>query len=452
MYTVSKDTTVNGESIRKAIKANEEKSTLRNRLWKYYLGKHDISGRDKLPGLKNNRIVVNHAKYIVDVNVGYLLGNPVEYQAEEGINIDPVVEAYKKQTIADADNEIAKKVSAMGEAYDYTFISEGTTDPKTKSIDPRNAIMVYDDTFEHNELFAVMYSSCNEDEYFDVLVADKNHLYTFSKDLTQTGIDEHFFGQVPVTHYKNNPECLGDFEPVLTLIDAYNLLQSDRINDKEQLVEAVLVMYGFGLTKTQKAELKKSGVMGGIPLEARAEYLTKELNEADADVLRKVIEADIHKISMTPNLSDDNFVGNSSGVAIRYKLLAFEQNIKNKERYFERGLLKRFAVVNTYLNHLNSSNSIVEIYKVDAVFKRNLPQNDVETSQIVSNLTGLVSQEVLISQLSFIDDASKEVKKVSKENVDKANAGGNEGFGTNKTNEEASKDSKKDSAKSKTVK
>ncbi|MBR0457720.1 MAG: hypothetical protein IJJ26_00650, partial [Victivallales bacterium] len=31
-------------------------------------------------------------------------------------------------------------------------------------------------------------------------------------------------------------------------------------------------------------------------------------------------------------------------MAISYKLLAFDQNIKNKERYFERGLMERFRL------------------------------------------------------------------------------------------------------------
>ena len=68
------------------------------------------------------------------------------------------------------------------------------------------------------------------------------------------------------------------------------------------------------------------------------------LQENDVDVLRKNLESDIHKISMVPNMSDENFVGNASGVAIKYKLLAFEQMTKNKERYMEKGLKERFKL------------------------------------------------------------------------------------------------------------
>ena len=175
--------------------------------------------------------------------------------------------------------------------------------------------------------------------------------------------------------YKNNPEYLGDFENVISLIDAYNTLQSDRINDKEQLVDAILLFYNMSISSDQAEEIKRSRMISEIPPEGRAEYLVKQLNESQVDILRSNIEKDIHKISMTPNMSDENFVGNSSGVALRYKLLAFEQNIKNKSRYMEKGLKERFKLYNNFLN-VNSKMEIIPIEEVDVVFTRNLPTND----------------------------------------------------------------------------
>lgn len=117
---------------------------------------------------------------------------------------------------------------------------------------------------------------------------------------------------------------------------------------------------------------------------------------------------------MVPNMSDVNFVGNSSGVAIRYKLLAFEQNIKNKERYMEKGLMERFKLYNNFLV-TKSKMSEVPVEEVDAVFRRNLPSNDFETSQMITNLSDVVDTETLISQLSFIKDASEIVEAKKKE-------------------------------------
>ena len=85
--------------------------------------------------------------------------------------------------------------------------------------------------------------------------------------------------------------------------------------DRERLVDAILAFYGINLTKEQRIALKESRTLAGIPADAKVEYIVKNINEAYADVLRSSLLSDIHKISMTPDMSDQNFAGNSSGVA-----------------------------------------------------------------------------------------------------------------------------------------
>lgn len=177
-------------------------------------------------------------------------------------------------------------------------------------------------------------------------------------------------------------------------------------------------MYGMDFDDEQAEMLKESRMLANLPTDGKVEYLVKTLQENDVDILRQNIEADIHKISMVPNMSDENFVGNSSGVAIRYKLLAFEQNIKNKERYMEKGLMERFKLYNNFLV-TKSKMQEIPIEEVDAVFKRNLPSNDLEISQMINNLADFVDAETLISQLSFIKDASEIVELKKKEDESK---------------------------------
>ena len=422
MYTIPKNTKIDNKVINDAISYNERYKDRLKKLADYYMGKHDIINRTREnDGVKNNKVIINHAKYITDTNIGYLLGNPVDYQVGKDENdkplydIQPLLDAYKKQTINDLDSEIAKDVSIFGYQYEYVYTNE-ESEPRSCEIDNENAIIVYDDTVEHKKLFGLIYRPIYEGEkfkYWDIIfVDDKKEVHYTSTDkvLTKEGQEkDHSFGKVPLICYKNNPEILGDFEPVISLIDAYNLLQSDRVNDKEQLVDAILCLYGMDFDDQQAEQLKEYRMLANIPSDAKAEYLVKQLNENEVDVLRKTLETDIHKISMVPNMSDVNFVGNSSGVAIRYKLLAFEQNIKNKERYMEKGLMERFELYNNFLKTMSKMEE-VPIEEVDAVFKRNLPSNDFEISQMINNLSDLVDKETLISQLSFIKDASEIVK------------------------------------------
>jgi SPP1 family phage portal protein len=448
MYTLPKDTKIDCQIINDVIKYNERFKGRYDKLFNYYIGKHDILDRKKEnDGVKNNKVMINHAKFITDTNVGYLLGNPVDYQVgvdretkKPLYDIQPILDAYKKQTINDLDTEIAKDISIFGVQYEYVYANENA-EPRSCELDNRNTIIVYDDTVEHNKLFGINYRKIYEGEtfkHYEIIYADKNVKRTYistDKNLTMQGDEEpHAFGDVPFIEYKNNPEYLGDFEEVISLIDAYNILQSDRVNDKEQLVDAILCMYGMDFDDEQAKMLKDSRMLANIPADGKVEYLVKQLNENEVDVLRKTIETDIHKISMVPNMSDANFVGNSSGVAIKYKLLAFEQNIKNKERYMEKGLMERFKLYNNFLV-TQSKMQEVPIEEVDAVFKRNLPSNDLEISQMINNLSDHLSSETLISQLSFVKDASEEVELKKAEDETKPTDNYNEAFKENEIND-----------------
>jgi len=422
MYTIPKEKPITKEVVEDVIRYNETQRTRYDVLKRYYLGDHDILNRYKSETLKNNRLVINHASYIVDTNVGYLLGNPVDYMSDYDIN--EILECYKQQTINDLDSEIAKNVSIYGTQYEYVYANE-EAQPRSAVVDNRNAILVYDTTLEHNKLFGVIYRPIYDGlnfQYYDAIYLDKEVIrhYKLSGALILLEEYQHNFGDVPLIQYKNNPDLIGDFEKVLTLINAYNLLQSDRINDKEQLVDAILCMYDFDFTAEQHEMLKESRVLASIPATGKVEYLTKVLHEADMDILRKNIEQDIHKISMCPNMSDENFSGNSSGVALRFKLLPFEQATKNKERYFEKGLMNRFKLYNTFLSKASRMPEI-PVFEVDAVFKHNLPTNDLENSMMIKNLQGIVDNEMLISQLSFVKDASEVIQKTEKNELDKQN-------------------------------
>lgn len=423
MYALPAGTQITGQIIQDVIAYNEKRRARFDKLANYYIGQHDILDRTKADTLPNNKVMINHAKYIVDTSVGYLLGNSVSYQATDGIDVQPILDSYKRQTIGNLDTEIAKDLAIFGIQYEYVYADENAQ-PVSAELDNRNTIIVYDTTLQHNKMFAVNYrpvklAGSSKVDHYDVLVVDKEMIYNYtltgSELVASSDPQPHAFKAVPVIEYQNNAEYLGDFEPVISLIDAYNIMQSDRVNDRQQLVDAILVAKNFKFNAAQLSDLKQSRLISGLPENATIEYLVKSLNEADTDVLRKNLEADIHKISMVPNMADENFAANSSGVAIRYKLLSFEQATKNKERYFERGLMERFKLYSNFLASTSVISNAVSIEDVDAIFRRNLPSNDFETSQMINNLVGLVDKSLLASQLSFVQDAQETVDLASQE-------------------------------------
>lgn len=228
----------------------------------------------------------------------------------------------------------------------------------------------------------------------------------------------HYFGNVPIIEYRNNKLCIGDFEQQISLIDAYNKLMSDRVNDKEQFVEALLVIYGslMGDDSEEVSEvmkiLKENGLLE-LPADARAEYISRTFDENGMEVLRKAIKEDIYTFSHVPNLTDENFVGNSSGVAMEYKLLGLQMITGEKEKYYKKGLKKRIEL---FCNYLNLKAIAINPNNVKITFTRKLPKNLNELAQMIADLSGKVSTETLIEQLPFVEDATSEVEKVKQEN------------------------------------
>ena len=228
----------------------------------------------------------------------------------------------------------------------------------------------------------------------------------------------HYFGNVPIIEYRNNKLGIGDFEQQISLIDAYNKLTSDRVNDKEQFVEALLVIYGtlMGDDNEEVSEvmkiLKENGLLE-LPADARAEYISRTFDENGMEILRKAIKEDIYTFSHVPNLTDENFVGNSSGVAMEYKLLGLQMITGEKEKYYKKALKRRIEL---FCNYLNLKAIAVNPNNVKITFTRQLPKNLNELAQMIANLSGKVSTETLIEQLPFVEDASSEIEKVKQEN------------------------------------
>lgn len=230
----------------------------------------------------------------------------------------------------------------------------------------------------------------------------------------------HYFGKVPLNEIYNDGQRQGDFEQVISLIDAYNTLQSDRVNDKEQFVDSLMYIKGqiLGETDDEKAEtysdIQRNRVVE-LSQDGEIGFLTRQFDEASVEVLRKSIVTDIHKISGVPDMSDDNFVGNASGVAMKYKLLNLEQITKTKERYFTEGLRYRLECLS---NIIGIKGGYIDPKQIDITFTRSLPQNELELSQVVATLDGKVPQETLLSLLPFVKDPQSAAEELRKQKQD----------------------------------
>lgn len=404
-------------------KSIERFSTLKD----LYDGKHAILDRSKVQtDLANNKLMINHAEYITDFATAYFMGNPIKYtfpEEETRTDDDSLLQAFRKANITQVDTELARDLSIFGIGIEYVYQDkEGNT--KSTNLDPRTAFLIVDDTVEENTLIGIHRIKKRDEENKEIVEVIKaitdNTVYTFEfKNNVLNLINEevNIFNQVPMIEYWNKVNKKGDFESVISLINAYNLLQSDRVNDKEQYVDSLLVLYGTlaGDNSEEKLktarELKRLGLLE-LSEGDKVEYLSKTFHEADVELLKKSIIEDIHKISKVPNLTDENFAGNSSGVAMKYKLLGLEQLAQTKEEYYRIGLKERIKL---YANILNIKMISIDVDNIEMTFIRSLPVNELEIAQLITYLNNVVSQKTLLSLLPFVEDVDSEIERVEEQ-------------------------------------
>lgn len=399
---------------------------------RYYETKNDILQRQMADATKpNNKIANAYANNITSTLVGYFMGEPVSYAAQDDSLLKELNLLFEYNDEADENAELAKNASIFGVAYELLYMEqqdEGMGRPMLRfcTIDPRECIPIYDDTIAHDLIAFIRYYT-NKDiltnkEILSVeLITDKE---TKRYEATTTGglalIEEipHYFGAVPVAIYKNNEELMGDFEPVISLIDAYDMMESDTVNDFDYFVDAYLALYGFTADSDDIIKMKENRVLL-MDEGTNAEWLIKNAPDTNIENMKDRLDKDIHKFSHCPDMNDENFAGNASGVAIKFKLLGTENLISIKERKFKRGLQQRLELI-SFAQGLMGTNW--DWRAIDIIFRRNIPADLNDIANIVNTLTGIVSNQTLLGQIPFVDDieaeedrlqAEQEVKKMN---------------------------------------
>ena len=98
---------------------------------------------------------------------------------------------------------------------------------------------------------------------------------------------------------------------------------------------------------------------------------------------------------------------------MEYKLFGLQMITGEKEKYYKKGLRRR---IDLFCNYLGLKAININKNNIKITFTRKLPKNLNELAQMIANLSGKVSNETLIEQLPFVEDASNEAEKVKKEN------------------------------------
>ena len=365
----------------------------------------------------NNKIANAYASYITDTLVGYFIGEPISYTSNDDVLLQDLSMIFEYNDEADENAELAKNASIYGVAYEMLYLSEEDKMIRFKALNPKEIIPIFDKTVEQNLMSVIRYyedyNVVDDKTYTLVEVIDNTMVRRYKMDNSFLLLEEypHYFGMVPVAIYKNNEEERGDFENVISLIDAYDKMESDTLNDFEYFVDAYLALYGFTAEPEDVARMKENRILL-MDEGTSAEWLIKQTSDTYVENMKNRLDADIHKFAKCPNMSDKEFASNASGVAIKFKLLGTENLVSIKERKFKRGLQQRLELMSMINSVLREG---FDWRAIDIIFTRNVPSNDSDIANMVNTLKDIVSEETLLAQIPFVENVQDELERLKQE-------------------------------------
>ena len=321
-------------------------------LKRMYKGVEDITKLEFENLSIDNQVHSNLAAMIVHNATNYFIGKPVTHSFSDNFknsgNDNIITEINRTSKEKKENKTLAKDASIFGVAYELINYEK---DKKMyfKRLDPMNTFLVVNDFVFKEEIAYITYEKVfvNGKYIKKGYCYTKDNIYTFDNGSNSFKIIEtipNVLGEIPVVIFPNNDEWTGDFEFVTELLNAYNKLISCSFDDFESIANALLVVYNALLDKEDEEKLRSSRMVSLLSQdgqnEVKAEYIYKKLDTASFKEMRTALKEDIITITNVPDLNDENFAGNQSGVAISYKLIGFENLRANKQTYFDDAILK----------------------------------------------------------------------------------------------------------------
>lgn len=416
---------------------------------RYYEVKTEILNRTMTDGKPNNKLAHGFCRYITNMATSYFAGKPIRYlftkedeDAEEETEFykKAVLDVFKANYIDSLNFEVAKEASKKGIGF-YLIFSNEDADIRIKKMDAETIIPIYSTSLdEFLEAAVHIWSEYDINgsltvEYADVY--DEEKIYHFQRKSGEIVYSEgappedHMMGDIPVIVVWNNEEQLGDYEPVITLNDAYDNAQSNTANDMDYFTDAYLCITGAssmledGLTGDEESDdgekaarnLRKNRLLF-LDEHGQAQWLTKNVNDTANENYKDRLYRDIFFLSQVPALTDESFSGNLSGIAIKYKMTGLEELAIMKENRMRSAQTKMLRIVTHFLNTKMNKNWDPDV--IEQKYDRNFVDNISDIIADVRNIDGIVSKETQLDMMphSVVSDTVAELERLQKEAVE----------------------------------
>lgn len=323
-------------------------------LWNYKKGDQPILYRKKV--VRDdivNKVVENHAWEIVRFKNGQTYGEPIQFvslKKEDSINkaVDKLNDYMRAVGKATKDINSGEWTSAVGTGYKAVQKTKrGSVVPfRIVTPTPMNTFIIYSRYTEEPVLAVQELKDLNGERY--LLCFSDTHEYRIKNSaLMVLGKDKegnelksrlHAFGTIPIVEYPNNQDRISDIELVITMLDAINNMQSNRMDAIEQFVQSWIKFVNCEVDEETFKKMKMLGALvvksnNGIDNKADVDVMSQELNQTQSQVAKDDIWNNVLSISAIPNKQGNTGGDTQGAVELRNGWDFSKQAAKLKDPY-----------------------------------------------------------------------------------------------------------------------
>ena len=393
------------EVLRQALKDHAVNQGDIQYLWDYYRGKTPILTKTKeVRESINHKICVNRANEIVTFKRGYGFGEPIQYISRGTTDdiSDEIAELNEQMFLAGKqaeDSALAEWLYVCGLGMRMALPGKDADEPvHVYTLDPRHSFVVRYNGLGEPVVMGVktiirqdgntrVHSVYTKDMYFEI----ENEMIIKEKSRA------HVLGMVPIFEYPANKARLGSFEVCLSLLDALNEVESNRLDDVEQFVNSFLALLG-GTIDEETAKKLDEHKMLCLPEGVDAKYLSAALQQNDIQVLADNLYSAILTICGIPNRNGGSSTSDTgSAVIMRDGWESAEAQMKSVELEFKRSEKEFLRLVLRILRDMTGLE--LNLKNVEIKFSRRNYDNLQTKSQV---LTTLLNSPKVHPQLAFV--------------------------------------------------
>lgn len=414
IYTNAEEITAENISdvLTQAYSTHQANVTQIDYLYNYYKGNQPIYSREKT--IRDdiiNIVCENRAKQIVDFKVGYQFSEPVKY-ISTGINEERATEDIAKlntwmsmEEVESKNVEVGEWQAICGTAYKMGLQKENVFEDEAPFLvyvpEPQKTFVIYSSGLGHKPMAGVYFVENSENEtIFNVYTETEYFKLNGTDEIIERGVNG--LGRIPIVEYPANNARLGAFEAVITLLDALNELDSDRVDGVEQFIQSLVIALNCEFEEGQTfSDIVKSGIVSLKSVDGMQQdikILTEQLNQTQTQTLKDDIISAILQICSMPNRNGGRSTSDT-GVAVVYRdgWSAAWTDAKKQEMPFkksERQFLSIILKVCDEIGGLNLTQNDIDIH----FDRKNYENIEVKTNV----LTALLNNKKVAPRLAFV--------------------------------------------------